>query len=74
MEYGDLMSRHRKDDKFMDLMTIAMYAAVIVAVVVIGVPLLKLILGAVVALVATLSVGFAAAILIVKEKLKRRRE
>ena len=74
MKYGDLMSRHRKDDKFMDLMTIAMYAAVIVAVVVIGVPLLKLILGAVVALVATLSVGFAAAILIVKEKLKRRRE
>jgi len=74
MEYGDLMSRHRKDDKFMDLMTIAMYTAVIVAVVVIGVPLLKLILGAIVALVATLSVGFAAAILIVKEKLKRRRE
>ena len=58
----------------MDLMTIAMYTAVIVAVVVIGVPLLKLILGAIVALVATLSVGFAAAILIVKEKLKRRRE
>lgn len=74
MKYGDLMSRHRKDDEFMDLMAIAMYAAVIVAVVVIGVPLLKLILGAVVDLVATLSVGFAAAILIVKEKLKRRRE
>lgn len=74
MEYGDLMSRHRKDDKFMDLMTLVIYAAVAAVVVVIGVPLLKLILGAIIALVATLSVGFTAAILIVKEKLKHRRE
>lgn len=58
----------------MDLMTIAMYAAVIVAVVVIGVPLLQLALGIVVALVATLGMGFAVAIEGVKKKLKRRRE
>lgn len=58
----------------MDLMTIATYAAVIVAVVVIGVPLLQLALGVVVALVATLGMGFAVVIRNVKKKIKRGRE
>ena len=52
----------------MDLATIAIYAAVVVAVIVIGVPLLKLVLGVIVTLFVALGVGIATLFMAIKKK------
>ena len=57
----------------MDLATIAIYTAVVVAVIVIGVPLLKLVLGVIVTLFVALGMGIATLFTAIKKKVGGRK-